>query len=78
MRPVLKTIAEMPPPLVAAIVGLSVAHALMAGVTGLTDDESYYRLWSLAPAMSYYDHPPMVAWMTAPALVAFPEAIFLQ
>ena len=61
----LKTIAEMPRPLVAAIVGLSVAHALVAGVTGLTDDEFYYRLWSLAPAMSYYDHPPMVAWMMA-------------
>jgi len=65
LRPVLKTIAEMPRPLVATIVGLSVAHALVAGVTGLTDDEAYYRLWSLAPAMSYYDHPPMVAWMMA-------------
>jgi 4-amino-4-deoxy-L-arabinose transferase-like glycosyltransferase len=65
LRPVLKTIAEMPRPLVATIVGLSVAHALVAGMTRLTDDEAYYRLWSLAPAMSYYDHPPMVAWMMA-------------
>jgi len=62
---VLKTITEMPRSLVATIVGLFVTHALVAGLTGLTDDEAYYRLWSLAPALSYYDHPPMVAWMMA-------------
>jgi len=28
----------------------------------LTEDEAYYRLWSLAPAFGYYDHPPMIAW----------------
>jgi len=31
----------------------------------LTDDEAYYRLWALAPAMSYFDHPPMAGWMIA-------------
>jgi 4-amino-4-deoxy-L-arabinose transferase-like glycosyltransferase len=31
----------------------------------LAEDEAYYRLWALAPAHSYYDHPPMVAWMMA-------------
>ncbi|MBA3812366.1 MAG: glycosyltransferase family 39 protein, partial [Caulobacteraceae bacterium] len=28
----------------------------------LTEDEAYYRLWSMAPAFGYYDHPPMIAW----------------
>ena len=31
----------------------------------ITEDEAYYRLWALVPALSYYDHPPMVAWMMA-------------
>lgn len=26
------------------------------------EDEAYYRLWGLAPALSYYDHPPMIGW----------------
>ena len=30
--------------------------------THLTEDEAYYRLWSAAPALGYYDHPPMIAW----------------
>lgn len=51
--------------LVAAILGLTVVRALVAASAGLTDDEAYYRLWALAPAMSYLDHPPMVAWMIA-------------
>jgi hypothetical protein len=46
--------------------GATTAIRLMvAGLSGLTDDEAYYRLWSLAPTMSYLDHPPMVAWMIA-------------
>lgn len=37
----------------------------MAGALGLADDEAYYRLWSLAPAAAYLDHPPMVGWWIA-------------
>ena len=48
-----------------AILGLTLVRAVVAGTTGLTDDEAYYRLWALAPALSYYDHPPMVGWMIA-------------
>lgn len=65
LRPALTTITGMPRVLAATIVGLTLVHALIAAVTGLTDDEAYYRLWALAPALSYYDHPPMVAWMMA-------------
>jgi len=28
----------------------------------LTEDEAYYRLWSLRPDFGYFDHPPMIAW----------------
>jgi 4-amino-4-deoxy-L-arabinose transferase-like glycosyltransferase len=36
-----------------------------AGAIPLTEDEAYYRLWSFAPALGYYDHPPMIAWWIA-------------
>jgi 4-amino-4-deoxy-L-arabinose transferase-like glycosyltransferase len=29
----------------------------------LVPDEAYYWVWSRHPALSYFDHPPMVAWM---------------
>lgn len=51
--------------LAAVIVGLTLVRVLVAGNAGLTDDEAYYRLWGLAPALSYLDHPPMVGWMIA-------------
>ncbi|MGI9170819.1 MAG: glycosyltransferase family 39 protein [Caulobacteraceae bacterium] len=46
-----------------AVVALTSAIRLIAGASlHLTEDEAYYRLWSLAPAFGYYDHPPMIAW----------------
>jgi len=51
--------------LLAAILGLGLLRAGLAAMIGLTEDEAYYRLWALAPAMGYLDHPPMVGWMIA-------------
>ena len=51
--------------LLAAIVALGLVRAVLAASIGLTDDEAYYRLWALAPAWGYLDHPPMVGWMIA-------------
>jgi 4-amino-4-deoxy-L-arabinose transferase-like glycosyltransferase len=51
--------------LIAAIVALGLIRAWLAASLGLTEDEAYYRLWALAPAMGYLDHPPMVGWMIA-------------
>jgi 4-amino-4-deoxy-L-arabinose transferase-like glycosyltransferase len=51
--------------LIAAIAGLGLTRAWLAASLGLTEDEAYYRLWALAPAMGYLDHPPMVGWMIA-------------
>lgn len=51
--------------LLAAIGITTVVRAVVAGMTGLTDDEAYYRLLASVPAMSYVDHPPMAAWMIA-------------
>ncbi len=51
--------------LLAAILALGFVRATLAASIGLTEDEAYYRLWALAPAMGYLDHPPMVGWMIA-------------
>lgn len=51
--------------LVAVVLALAAVRLAMGGNIGLTDDEAYYRLWALAPALSYLDHPPMVAYMMA-------------
>jgi Dolichyl-phosphate-mannose-protein mannosyltransferase len=67
--PLLATIREeaaRPPlALLIAIAAMATLRGLVAAATNLSDDEAYYRLRALAPALSYFDHPPMVAWMIA-------------
>ena len=47
----------------AAVVAATLAVRLAAGALApLSEDEAYYRLWSLQPALGYFDHPPMIAW----------------
>ncbi|HXV00043.1 MAG TPA: glycosyltransferase family 39 protein [Caulobacteraceae bacterium] len=55
--------ARGPPPALIAVIAATLAVRLVVGsLTPLTEDEAYYRLWSMAPAFGYYDHPPMIAW----------------
>ncbi|MEQ1670749.1 MAG: glycosyltransferase family 39 protein, partial [Hyphomicrobium sp.] len=51
--------------LVAVVLALLVVRLVIGGSIGLSDDEAYYRIWALAPALSYLDHPPVVAYMIA-------------
>ncbi len=44
----------------ALLVALKVAHLALAGVFM---DEAYYWMWGQHPALSYYDHPPLNAWL---------------
>ena len=54
------------PMALAAVSGVLLGlRAVVAANTGLTDDEAYYRLWGLAPALSYLDHPPLAGWLIA-------------
>ncbi len=48
----------------------------LAATLPLTADEAYFVLWGRAPALGFYDHPPMVGWMLAP-LVALSDAPWL-
>jgi 4-amino-4-deoxy-L-arabinose transferase-like glycosyltransferase len=36
---------------------------VVGALVPLTEDEAYYRLWSMRPALGYFDHPPMIAWL---------------
>jgi 4-amino-4-deoxy-L-arabinose transferase-like glycosyltransferase len=38
---------------------------LLAIALPLTGDEAYYIMWGKYPALSYYDHPPMIGWIHA-------------
>jgi 4-amino-4-deoxy-L-arabinose transferase-like glycosyltransferase len=44
---------------------VTAAHLIIIATTALSDTEAYYYVWSRFPALSYYDHPPLVAWMAA-------------
>ena len=37
-----------------------IAGLLHAGLSGLLDDEAYYRMYAKFPDWGYFDHPPMV------------------
>lgn len=40
-------------------------HLVLAFKAGLVADEAYYWIWSRHPQMSYFDHPPGIAWTIA-------------
>jgi 4-amino-4-deoxy-L-arabinose transferase-like glycosyltransferase len=35
----------------------------LAAIIPVSSDEAYYWVWSRHPQLSYYDHPPFVAWL---------------
>ena len=48
----------------------------LSAAAPVTADEAYFILWGRAPALGYYDHPPMVGWILAP-LAAVSDAAWL-
>jgi 4-amino-4-deoxy-L-arabinose transferase-like glycosyltransferase len=52
----------VPGRLIAVVLIAAAIRVIVAANLHLTEDEAYYRLWSMAPAFGYYDHPPMIAW----------------
>ena len=56
---------------IALIAAMTVLRGVYAGLTDLRMDEAYYWTWSRENALSFLDHPPMVAW-----LIRFSTAIF--
>src|SRR5580693_7100710 len=48
--------------LIALVAAMTVLRGLYAGLTDLRTDEAYYWTWSKENALSFLDHPPMIAW----------------
>lgn len=48
---------------IAFLIALSLLRLYLAATLGLGDDEAYYWEWSRHLAISYYDQPPMVAYL---------------
>jgi len=59
VRPVVAALALL-------LLGHSLLHFLLGWVLGLTADEAHYLLYAAHPALSYYDHPPLVGWLQWP------------
>jgi 4-amino-4-deoxy-L-arabinose transferase-like glycosyltransferase len=56
---------------IALIAAMTVMRVIYASVLDLRTDEAYYWTWSKEGALSFLDHPPMIAWF-----IRFGTAIF--
>ncbi len=56
---------------IALIAAMTAMRLVYAGVLELRTDEAYYWTWSKEGALSFLDHPPMIAWF-----IRFGTAIF--
>jgi len=45
-------------------------HLALGAAMGLSVDEAHYALYALHPALSYFDHPPLVGWVQWPLVMA--------
>lgn len=55
--------------LLALIVATALVRLIPAFGLGLGNDEAYHFLYAAHPALSYYDHPPMTAWVETVGLL---------
>jgi 4-amino-4-deoxy-L-arabinose transferase-like glycosyltransferase len=56
---------------IALIAAMTLMRLIYAGMLDLRTDEAYYWTWSKESALSFLDHPPMIAWF-----IRFGTAIF--
>src|SRR5690606_19489409 len=49
---------------------------VFAGVLELRTDETYYWTWSKESALSFLDHPPMIAWFSRFGTAIFGDTNF--
>jgi len=50
-------------PLLILILGSALVRSFLAAFVELGNDEAYYVMYARYPALSYFDHPPMVGWI---------------
>jgi hypothetical protein len=54
-----------------ALLAVAVGRALLLPAFELVPQEAYYAFYARTPALSYFDHPPLLAWLLAGALALF-------
>ena len=55
-----------------------VLHALLGALPGLSVDEAHYLLYATQPALSYFDHPPLVGWVQVPLVALQAPVVVLR
>lgn len=55
----------------ALALALAVFHLVHLAVSGVFMDEAYYWMWGQHPALGYYDHPGLNAWLLGLSSTAF-------
>lgn len=53
-------------------------HGVLAYITPLSVDEAHYALYGLYPALSYFDHPPLVGWVQSVILMVSDHELALR
>src|SRR5271170_6644114 len=51
---------------------------VIISTTGLSDTEAYYFTWSRFPDWSYYDHPPLIAWLMSATTMGSTSPFFVR
>jgi 4-amino-4-deoxy-L-arabinose transferase-like glycosyltransferase len=55
------------------LIGLFVfLHLVLISSFGISADAAHYGMYALNPALSYFDHPPIVGWILIPSQYFFP------
>ncbi len=62
----------------ALLAALVLLHAVVGGYIGLSVDEAHYLLYAYHPALSYFDHPPLVGWVQWPLVTLDAPVVFLR
>jgi 4-amino-4-deoxy-L-arabinose transferase-like glycosyltransferase len=58
------------------IAAMTVLRVIYASLTELRTDEAYYWTWSKEGALSFLDHPPMIAWFIRLSTLIFGDTNF--
>src|SRR5512138_1695590 len=59
---------------VAVVAAATAFHVVYAGFLALSPQEAYYWTWSRRLDLSYFDHPPLVAWTIRAATELFGQS----
>lgn len=65
-----------PATLAVLVAALTLLRLWSASSAHFVEDEAYYRLWGLAPAAGYLDHPPMIGWWIWIGQTLFGDTVF--